>query len=208
MEPDFAERRVPHDVSFDARDTAVLVVDMLNDFLEDGGAMVLPEGRELYRPIARLLDAARASGMPVIWICDEHPPVDREFDKRVPHCIAGTWGAAIVDALPRGRDEYRIAKRRYSGFFGTDLDLRLRELSIRTVMATGIVTNICVRSTVHDAFFRGYEAIVPRDCVAATGAREQESSLYDIETHFGTVCALAEVLTALGEPAEMAGRGS
>ena len=64
-------------------------------------------------------------------------------------------------------------------------------------MVFGVVTNICVRSTVHDAFFNGYEVVVPQDCCAATGPREQESSLYDIATHFGTVSDAATVAAAL-----------
>jgi ureidoacrylate peracid hydrolase len=83
------------------------------------------------------------------------------------------------------------------GFSNTDLDLTLKDLRIDTVIVTGVVTNICVRSTVHDAFFLGYEVIVPEDCVAATGPREQLSSLYDIATHFGTVSGSAEVAAGL-----------
>ena len=94
-------------------------------------------------------------------------------------------------------DEYRVAKRRYSGFFETDLDLRLRELGMHHLILGGVVTNICVRSTAHDAFFRGYDVIVPEECVAATSDREQHSSLYDIDTHFGRVVSLGEVLTVL-----------
>lgn len=180
--------------------TAVLVVDMLNDFLEETGAMPLPGGQRLYEPIRRLLAAARGHGSSVIWVCDTHPPEDREFEKRTPHCLAGTWGAQIVDALEPRDDDYRVPKRRYSGFFETDLDLRLRELRVSTLVLTGVVTNICVRSTAHDAFFRGYDVIVVQDCVAATSDREQDSSLYDIDTHFGTVAGLEEVLT-LFEPA-------
>jgi len=197
MEESFAEHRIHVEPSLEASSTAVLVVDMLNDFLEDGGRMVLPVGRRLYEAINTLLEAARESGTQIIWLCDEHPPVDGEFRKRTVHCLRGSWGAQIVDGLTRRPDEERIPKRRFSGFFETDLDLRLRELGIRTVIVVGIVTNICVRSTVHDAFFRGYDVIVPRDCVAATGEREQESSLYDIGTHFGEVADLARVLDML-----------
>ena len=191
---EFSEHRVQHSLGFDAARSAVLVVDMLNDFLEPTGAMPLPEGDRLYAPIGRLLASARAHGSAVIWVCDTHPPVDREFDKRSTHCLAGTWGAQIVEALEPRDDEYRVFKRRYSGFYETDLDLRLRELGVAHVILAGVVTNICVRSTAHDAFFRGYDVIVPRDCVAATSEREQESSLYDIDTHFGTVSGLEEVL--------------
>ena len=192
---DFAEHRVQRSVDFDPGRSAVLVVDMLNDFLDPSGAMPLPEGQRLYEPIRRLLATARAHGSAVIWVCDTHPPGDREFDKRSVHCLTGTWGAQIVEVLQPRDDEYRVPKRRYSGFYETDLDLRLRELGVAHLILTGVVTNICVRSTAHDAFFRGYDVIVVQDCVAATGEREQESSLYDIDTHFGTVADLEEVLT-------------
>jgi ureidoacrylate peracid hydrolase len=205
MAESFSEKRVADTLEFDPRRTAVLVVDMLNEFLEEGGVMVLPEGRNLYDPLARLIQAARRAGVPVIWASDEHPEQDKEFEKRIPHCIEGTWGAQVVDALKPDESDYRVRKRRYSGFYETDLDLRLRELGIETVITTGIVTNICVRSTVHDAFFRGYKVIVPVECVAATSEREQQSSLYDIDTHFGVVAGLEEVRRVLeGRPARPA----
>lgn len=190
----FSEYRVRRDLDFDPSATAVLVVDMLNDFLERGGAMPLPEGQALYAPIRQLLAAARENELPVIWVCDEHPPDDKEFDKRAVHCLRGSWGAEIVADLESRDEEYHVAKRRYSGFFETDLDLRLRELGVRHLVLTGVVTNICVRSTAHDAFFRGYDVVIPEECVAATSDREQASSLYDIDTHYGTVAGLDAVL--------------
>lgn len=205
MADEFSEKRVDRDaLAVEPATCAVLVVDMLNDFLEDPGTMVLASGRAIYEPLRRLIAAARDHGMPVIWICDEHPRFDREFEKRAVHCLAGTWGAEVVGALDPREDEYRVAKRRYSGFYETDLDLRLRELHIRQVVVTGVVTNICVRSTVHDAFFRGYDVIVPGECVGATSEREQASTLWDIDTHFGTVCGLEQLLEAVsGEPAPL-----
>ena len=194
---EFSEYRVVRDLAFDPARTAVVVIDMLNDFLQPEGAMPLLEGRRLYDPINRLLNAARETDVGVIWVCDEHPPQDREFEKRSVHCLQGTWGAEIVAELKPGEDEYRIPKRRYSGFFETDLDLRLRELAIHHLIVTGVVTNICVRSTVHDAFFRGYDVVIPVECVAATSEREQQSTLYDLDTHFGTVAGLDEVLAIL-----------
>jgi ureidoacrylate peracid hydrolase len=192
---EFSEHRIHHDLGFDPRRTTILVVDMLNDFLEAEGAMPLPAGQALYDPINQLTAAAREGGSPVIWVCDEHPPGDREFEKRTEHCLVGSWGAEVVPDLKRAHNEYRVPKRRYSGFFETDLDLRLRELDIAHVIITGVVTNICVRSTAHDAFFRGYNVIVPEDCVAATGEREQASTLFDIDTHYGTVSDLGRVLS-------------
>ena len=193
----FSEYRVIRDLDFDPTSTAVVVIDMLNDFLQPEGAMPLLAGRRLYDPIRRLLAAARENDATVIWVCDEHPPLDREFEKRSVHCLQGSWGAEIVAELEPDPNEYRVPKRRYSGFYETDLDLRLRELGIDHLILTGVVTNICVRSTAHDAFFRGYDVIVPVECVAATSEREQQSTLYDLDTHYGTVAGLEEVLAIL-----------
>ena len=193
----FSEHRVTHRLDFEPERSAVLVIDMLNDFLEPEGAMPLLEGRRLYEPIRRLLQAARESGSRVIWVCDEHLPGDREFEKRSVHCLRGSWGAEIVAELEPDGEELRIPKTRYSGFFETDLDQRLRELGIDHLILTGVVTNICVRSTAHDAFFRDYQVTVPVACVAATSEREQESTLYDLDTHYATVAGLEEVLAIL-----------
>jgi ureidoacrylate peracid hydrolase len=203
----FSDYRAPRPAfGFDPDATALLVVDMLNDFCEPGGAMELPAGRQIYGPLQRLVTSCRERGIPVVWVCDEHPsPLDWEFEKRTVHCMAGTWGAQIVGALEVAPDDFHIRKRRYSGFFETDLDLRLRELNVRHVIATGVAANICVRSTVHDAFFRGYDVIVPRECVAGSDVREEESTLWDIETHYGTVCPLDDVLRVVGTARQAAG---
>lgn len=188
----------------DPKSTALLVVDMLHDFCEAGGAMVLPNAQALYQPQNRLLGAIRDAGGVVVFVNDAHRPQmrrDREFLKRDTHCIEGSPGAAVVAALSQASEDLAVTKRRYSGFFQTDLDLTLRDMQIETVIVVGVVTNICVRATVHDAFFLGYQVVVPEDCVAATGAREQSSTLYDIATHFGWVTGSNEVLASLTEGA-------
>ena len=186
----------------DPRRIAVLVVDMLNEFCKEGGAMVLPGHEALIEPQTRLIAAARAAGAPVVFVVDTHRRNmrrEREFAKRTPHCIEGEWGCQVIDELAPREDDIFVVKRRYSGFFNTDLDLTLKDMAVDTVIVIGVVTNICVRSTVHDAFFHGYQVVVPEDCVAATGPREQESSLYDIATHFGFVSDATEVAAALEE---------
>jgi len=194
----FSKKRKRSALKVGKESTAVLVVDMLNDFFKPRGKMVLDGGHVLFEPIRKLIRKARSVKVPVIYVNDSHRPSlkkeDREFKKRAEHCIEGTWGAQVVDELKPQNGDVIITKRRFSGFFETDLDLTLKDLQVDTVIVMGVVTNICVRSTIHDAFFRGYKVIVPRDCVMATGEREQESSLYDIETHFGDVTTSEKVI--------------
>jgi ureidoacrylate peracid hydrolase len=199
----FSEKHVDDGATaaFDPARTAVVVVDMLNDFFKPGGAMVLSGGEALYEPHRRLLAAARAAGMPVLWLNQTLLPDDSLFRKRVVHCIQGTWGCQVVDDLPIAPGDLVIPKRRYSSFFQTTLDLTLRERDIRTVIVTGVVTNICVRSTVHDAFFLGYHVIVPEDCVMATSEAAQEVTLYDIANHYGDVTRLDALLPIIGRGA-------
>ena len=138
--------------------------------------------------------------MPVLWIHDAHRPNvrrDREWAKRTPHSVEGTWATEIIEDLGALPSDIHVTKRRYSAFFQTDLDVTLKDLMVDQLIVFGVVTNICVRSTVHDAFFNGYEVVVPQDCCAATGQREQDSSLYDIATHFGVVTDAAAVVAAL-----------
>ncbi|MDE2777304.1 MAG: cysteine hydrolase [Chloroflexota bacterium] len=183
--------------AFDPATTALLIVDMLKDFFDDGGAMVLEGGKALYPPHQKLLAAARAVGMPVLWLNQSLPPDDSLFEMRAVHCLAGSWGAEVVDELRVEAGDIIIPKRRYSGFFQTSLDLTLRERGIDTVIVTGVVTNICVRSTVHDAFFLRYKALVPEDLVMATSPQAQAVTLYDIDTHYGAVTSLDALLTVL-----------
>lgn len=189
--------------------TAVLVIDMLNDFCKPGGLMVLPGAEAIYPAQRQVIAAGRESGAAIVYLVDSHRPGlrnDREFEKRARHCIEGTWGAAIVEELAPEPGDIIVRKRRYSGFFNTDLDLTLKDMNVDAVIAMGVVTNICVRSTIHDAFFLGYRCVVPEDCVAATGPREQDSSLYDIATHFGIVSDAGAVAAALGSGVPIANK--
>ena len=203
----FSSKRLDNSILIKPQSTAVLVVDMLRDFCLPGGAMVLPSYEKLVDPQNAVIQATRASGGAIIFIIDTHRPQarrDREFLKRTPHCIEGSWGAQVIPELDQQEGDLRVIKRRFSGFFNTDLDLTLKDMMVDTVVVMGVVTNICVRSTVHDAFFHGYNVVVPQDCCAATGPREQISTLYDVSTHFGTVTDSQSVIRALtaGVPIE------
>jgi ureidoacrylate peracid hydrolase len=179
--------------------SAVIVVDMINEFCKPGGRMVLPGYEKLVTPQLTIISSARMVGAPIIWVHDSHRRNmrrDREWLKRTPHSTEDTWATEIIEDLGAREVDIHVIKRRYSAFFQTDLDLTLKDMQVDQLIIFGVVTNICVRSTVHDAFFNGYEVVVPSDCCAATGPREQESSLYDIATHFGVVSDAPSVVAA------------
>ncbi len=196
----FSDHRHDGSMRLDADRTAIIVVDMINEFCKPGGKMVLPGYERLMPQQNAIIDAGRAAGVPIVWIADTHRANlrrDREWLKRTPHSVEGTWGAQIIDDHTIQPEDRLVRKSRYSSFFQTDLDLLLRDTMISQLVVFGVVTNICVRSTVHDAFFLGYEVAVPHDACAGTGPREHASSLYDIATHFGTVCDSAEIVSGL-----------
>ena len=164
--------------------TAVIVVDMINDFVtgvfkSDRAAKIIPN-------IKALLDYTRKQKVPIVYATDAHlPNVDPEFDVWGSHAVAGSRGAEIIDELKPHKGDFRVLKRKYSAFQGTDLDQLLRELKIDTVILTGVVTDICIQHTAADAFFRGYKIIVPRDCVEAVDAKTQEEAIRYIKKAYG-----------------------
>ena len=187
---------------------AVLVVDMVRGFLEPGHNLYCgDDSRSIIEPVQNLLRRESESGSTILFISDHHLPDDLEFQMFPVHCVIGTEEPEVIPALSEWvTDSNVVPKNRYSGFFNTDLDLSLKDMEADTLIVVGVVTNICVRSTVHDAFFHGYRVIVPEDCVAATGPREQESSLYDIGTHFGLVSTSEAVVRALRSGAAVENR--
>jgi ureidoacrylate peracid hydrolase len=177
--------------------TALLVVDMVNDYLDPKGAMAAADVASVIDANRRLAEAARKAGVLIVWIRPGHIDAsDALFRKRIVHAIDGTWGAELHPDLGVVQGERVLSKRRYSAFFQTDLDLFLREHGIRRVVVTGVALNICVRSTVHDAFYNGYQVVVAQDATRATGEREMESTLYDIATHYGDVEQTDDVIAA------------
>jgi len=164
--------------------TAVIVIDMINDFVtgvfkSDRAAKIIPN-------IKALLEYTRKQKVPIVYATDAHlPNVDPEFDVWGSHAVAGSRGAEIIDELKPHKGDFRVLKRKYSAFQGTDLDQLLRELKIDAVILTGVVTDICIQHTAADAFFRGYKIIVPRDCVEAVDAKTQEEAIRYIKKAYG-----------------------
>lgn len=146
---------------------AIIVVDMLNDFVT--GALACDRGKAIVPHLAKFLDEARKVGVPVIFANDCHSPgIDREFKVWGPHAIEGTKGAEVIPELKLNKEiDYVVPKKRYSGFFQTGMDALLRELGVDTVIITGLHAHMCCRHTAADAFQLGYEVEVASDCTDA-----------------------------------------
>ena len=119
-----------------------------------------------------------------------------------PNCIEGTWGDEIDPMLEVDpAKDYVIKKRRYSGFFGTDLDLVLRENNVHNVIVVGTKTNCCIRATVTDAFYLDYKPIVVRECVATDSDVVNQVHLEDIRKYLGDVIGMDELFARIKEGA-------
>jgi ureidoacrylate peracid hydrolase len=221
----------PGPIVVDPCATAIVVVDMQNDFAAPGGmfdrAGIPIDGiQAIVEPVRLVIDAGRAAGMRVVflkmqfaadlsdagqpdapnWI--KHRPLGVGERMQTPTgvtgqiLVEGTWNTEIVATLTPEPDDIVVSKHRYSGFYGTDLDERLRAAGIDTLIFTGATTSVCVESTLRDAFYRDYHCVLLSDCTAEPIGSQlsrgnHEASLLVIETLFGWVADSGSLLTAL-----------
>ena len=176
---------------------ALIVVDMLNDFVD--GSLANPRAQRIIEPIQRLLAHARDHGWVVVFSNDAHESDDPELEVWGAHAMAGDPGAQVIDELqPKpGPGELVSPKRAYGAFDGTDLDERLRGLGVDEVVVVGQHTHICVRHTSYGALIRGYEITVPRDAVCAfEGVNEEEALEYLRSVYGARITTVGELLGA------------
>lgn len=191
-------------MNIDAASTALLVVDILVTDASD--SLYNPDSQEeaLVSKAVQVTRAARSAGLPVLFLCDQHiPGVDRELELWGEHGVKGKAHPHPALEPGSGTRDFVIPKRRYSGFFQTDLDLTLRELGVKTVIAVGEDTNICVLHTLADAWNLGYDSVVVSDATRTFLVGTQDGALEHMQRCFGTkVATTDQVLAALGtEPA-------
>ncbi len=158
---------VVESVKLPASETAVIVVDMQNDFVKPGGKLVVPTARSTIPAIKKLLEKARKHSVMVIYTQDTHYQGDPEFDIWGEHVVKGTWGWEIVDELKPLPGEIVVEKTRYDGFYGTPLDDLLRVNNIKNTVIVGTVANICVLHTAASAALRWYRVYIPLDGISA-----------------------------------------
>jgi nicotinamidase-related amidase len=164
---------------------ALLIIDMLNDFVLPGAPLEVPDTRKSSQHQGRGRKA-RAVGT-VIYVCDTHAPDDKEFSKFgwPVHAVRGTKGAEVVEDLRPGEDDILIPKTTYSGFFGTKLDETLKRLGIGSLRLTGCVTHICILFTASDAVLRDYRVSVVRDGVAGLAKEDHDAALRIMQNVMG-----------------------
>jgi nicotinamidase-related amidase len=167
-------------VALPGASTAVVVVDMQNDFAHERGALFGEGARDAIPVIRELLSRARAAGARVVFTQDWHDEDDPEFEVWGEHARAGTWGAEIVDGLQPQPGDIRVHKLRYDAFYGTSLDHRLRVAGIRQLVVVGTVANICVLHTAGSAALRHYQVVVPDDAVAALTEFDKAATLRQV----------------------------
>lgn len=165
---------------------ALVVIDMIEDFVREGGALYCgPSMSRIVPVIKQEIRRARGVGEPVVYLTDNHLPDDAEFRVFPPHAIAGTKGSEIVPELAPEQGDLVIPKRRYSGFFGTDLDITMRERGVDTLRLVGDCTNICVLYTAADARNLGYAVEVLEAGVTSFDEEAHRDALRELEKTLG-----------------------
>ncbi len=182
------------DVRLDPAKTALVVVDMQNDFVKEGGALFVPDAEATIPAMQHMLDLARASGMKVVFTQDTHTDGDPEWKIWPEHAREGSWGWEIVDDIAPHEDETVIRSVRYDAFYGTHLDHFLRIWEVDTLVICGTVANICVHYTAASAAMRWYKVIIPRDATSALDPFDMESSLRQTAWLFAGTITESEAL--------------
>lgn len=213
----------PEPIEFEPAATAVIVVDMQNGYCSPGGyfshlGIDLSPNQRVVAAITSLVQTARAANMQIVWLQNGWDPDLKEAGG--PHSVnqrkgnslrlmreqpellgklltKGGWDYALVDDLRPDPADIIVPKPRYSGFAGTALDSILRSRRIDTVLVCGVATNVCVESTIRDAFFAEYFPVLIRDaCYQAGPEFVQEASIYNVEHFFGWSATVDDVANA------------
>lgn len=210
----------------DPRHTALVIIDMQNDFIADEG-LIAREGRdvsqakEMAKHLPQLIKAARAAGVFVVFVRNVYTS-DQNFYlsdvwleqaarkraggyTRIPVCAADSWGGDFYGEVRPQANDPIVTKHRYSAFYNTDLDTILRANGIRSVVLTGVVTNVCVETSAREAFVRDYYVVVARDGTAAYVQADHDMTLKNIDRFFGETATMEEI-TAFWPARNAAGR--
>jgi len=212
-------RLVPEPVELSVYKSMLVIVDMQNDFLRPNGIIYQgPAAETIIQPLRELLEKARKNRVRVIFTKSWYDPEDPRFSNhpkagaKYKGCKAGTWGAEIITELaPQG--EPVITKSSYDCWFGTNLEETLlnmkfgnfihgpvhknRLINDCSVIITGVVTNVCVEKAVVGFYLRGYDIIIPIDCVAAADPLDQVMALYQFREFYAAKLTMSDLIKFL-----------
>lgn len=187
------------EVLVDPASTALVVVDMQNDFVKQGGNLLIPDAEATLPAIKHLLGIARTNRTRVVYSQDTHREGDREWETWPEHCREGSWGWEIVSELVPKPEDTVIAKLRFDAFYGTPLDHLLRQWGVDTLVICGTIANIDVLFTAASAAQRWYSVVIARDAISALEPFDLEASLRQVALACGGQITMASgVRTDLG----------
>ncbi len=163
------------------KDNALLIIDMLNDFVLAGAPLKAENAESIINPIKQEIEKAKTNFYPVIYLCDRHEEDDLEFRLYPRHAVKNSEGEKIIEELrPEGND---IIVRKYSlsGFYNTELNEILKKLFIKKLVITGIYSNICVLYTAFGAVIRGYDVDIVKKATIGTSKKDHKYALEHME---------------------------
>ena len=160
----------------DKKKTALLIIDMINNFKFDNGAVLAERATDIAQPIYQLKKKMKKSKMPIIYINDHYDLWQANYEKIAQKCT-NSLSKPIIDLLYPENDDFFLIKPKHSAFYGTALNTLLYSLNVNTLIITGIAGNICVLFTANDAYMREYKLFVPNDCLASNDIQDNEYAL-------------------------------
>lgn len=167
-----------HGSAPDSHHTALLLIDVINDFEFPRGDELFARACQIAPNIRELKKRTTAAGIPAIYVNDNFGRWQSKFDEIVKHCLENdVRGRPFVEQLVPEENDYFVLKPKHSGFYQTPLEVLLKHLGAQRLILTGVSTNSCVLFTASDAYMRDLELVVPQDCVAACDAQEHHFAL-------------------------------
>jgi nicotinamidase-related amidase len=169
-------------------ETALLLVDVINDLEFPGGELLLPQARAMAQRAAELKRQARQAGIPVIYVNESHDRWRPSFSRQLSHCLQNdVRGRSIVRLLQPQQSDLFVLRSPNSHSLLTNLDTLIDSLRVRTLVLAGLLANICILVTANDTYLSGFRLFVPSDCVAAKTAEDSAATLEQMRHGLGAV---------------------
>jgi nicotinamidase-related amidase len=166
----------------DKSSVVLLIIDMISDFEFDGGEKILPYAEEIAKNIAGLKKRAERAKVAVVYVNDNFGKWRSDFTKQLKHSQSKTVrGHKIARRLAPKKEDYFVLKAKHSAFYSTTLDILLHYLGAKTLILTGVASDICILFSANDAYMRDFDLLIPRDCVAANDEKTNEATLKYME---------------------------